>query len=202
MCQPGYVPTPGKVSATCLDTGHWTNLLQCELPLLLLHGGTATPHQQVELLAFHNTSQVTSHGTGPGHTSVTCPCQKCLDMEIAEVPAVYKSLHNMVYQDADQSVLICNGLSEDSEATCHQWTVGNSSWQLHSYPNKPSGLQDTMCRINTDDWFQDRGECHLRDKGRYAAQMVHLAGSSHRTLAVSSSKFARLGARSVRQATS
>ena len=110
--------------------------------------------------------------------------QQC-QVEIADVPAQYKTLHNMVFvhSDTDPALIVCNGLNERSEAECHQWSVGNSSWQIHSYPNKPTSLQQALCRINTDDWLKDREECDLNGKGRYAGQMVHLAVGRQRNVA-------------------
>ena len=99
---------------------------------------------------------------------------------MAEVPAEYSSLHNLLYLP-DQTVLVCNGLSESSQATCHQWQVGNSSWQFHSFPNQPHHLLLSMCGRHSS---YDPRDCKLINKGRYAAQLVHRGGQSGDSLVI------------------
>ena len=94
---------------------------------------------------------------------------------MAEVPTDYSSLHNLLYLP-DQTVLVCNGLSERPQASCHQWSPANSSWQLHSAPNKPQQLLLSLCGHSRLGY--EPGECKLVDKGRYAAQMVQQSGDT------------------------
>ena len=60
VCDPGYIQTPGLGSSTCGEAGVWSNSLECEVPLLLVHGGTVRPHTQPEILAFHAMTEVKS----------------------------------------------------------------------------------------------------------------------------------------------
>ena len=92
---------------------------------------------------------------------------------MAEVPPQYSSLHNLLYLPDQRVLLVCNGLSEGSQASCHQWRPGNSSWQFHSHPNKPHYLLQSMCGRRSGYGSQD---CQLISKGRYAAQLVHRGG--------------------------
>ena len=58
MCEPGYIQSPGRGSSTCGEGGEWSGPLECEVPLLLVHGGTAGPHSQPEVLAFQAMTEV------------------------------------------------------------------------------------------------------------------------------------------------
>ena len=109
--------------------------------------------------------------------------QACSEISVAEVPAQYSSLHTLLYLP-DQRVLVCNGLSEASQASqasCHQWQPGNSTWQFHSAPNKPHFLLQSMCGLRSG--YNSR-DCKLINKGRYAAQLVHRGGQSGDTLII------------------
>ena len=40
VCNSGYIATPGNDKAVCQEGGVWSNELQCEIPLLVISGGT------------------------------------------------------------------------------------------------------------------------------------------------------------------
>ena len=52
--------TPGKGEATCENEGSWDVALQCEVPLLVVYGGTVDGNQAgdsgVEVVSFHNST--------------------------------------------------------------------------------------------------------------------------------------------------
>ena len=58
LCYPGYIQSPGLGSSTCGEGGVWSNSLECEVPLLLVHGGTVRPQAEPEILAFQPMTEV------------------------------------------------------------------------------------------------------------------------------------------------
>jgi len=154
LCNPGYIATPGKTHTTCNDGGFWSAEMQCEIPLLLVSGG-ATDQGDVtsELVSFF-------------------PSKGC-DLSIPDMPRSRK-MHNIVYRPGEPGfVLACNGMTDDSLASCDAFDIKSSSWTHHSYPNKASEMINTLCDTSSMPPFQCK-DSPDRKKGRYAAQTIRV----------------------------
>jgi len=158
-CNTGFIATPGKDTTTCKKDGFWTQDLQCEIPLVLVSGGTIDQTNKgdssVEALSFYPS-------TG---CEVTIP-----DMPGAD--GAHRTLHNLVYMPSDR-VLACNGMTSKEEASCHVWDAKKNKWKHHSYPNKGNEFGST-CDWNPNDY--DCKKNYERKKGRYAAEAMHVGG--------------------------
>eukprot|EP00092_Neocalanus_flemingeri_P008993 GFUD01009677.1.p1 GENE.GFUD01009677.1~~GFUD01009677.1.p1 ORF type:complete len:515 (+),score=81.44 GFUD01009677.1:118-1662(+) len=164
VCNPGYIATPSKDVTHCKEDGFWTVDLQCEIPLVLLSGGVVDQSNNgdsgVELLSFYPTT-----------TSGGC------DRNIADMPLAAgspRSFHNLIYVPP-QRVLACNGMTSEHEATCDALTLeNNSTWKHHSYPNKPSSSEASMCSSGKTRGSFSNYDCKYIEKGRYGAQSLHV----------------------------
>eukprot|EP00092_Neocalanus_flemingeri_P098524 GFUD01125649.1.p1 GENE.GFUD01125649.1~~GFUD01125649.1.p1 ORF type:complete len:469 (+),score=91.01 GFUD01125649.1:119-1525(+) len=162
VCNPGYIGTPGKVVTSCKEDGFWTDDLQCEIPLLLVSGGTVDQtnngNSGVELLSFY-------------------PSNGC-EMKITDMPLAGgspRTLHNLVYVPPRQ-VLACNGMTTKNEASCDSWSLNNNTWKNHSYPNKGNRLTEMSCGLQYESIMcKDNKD---RKKGRYAAESLHVGGET------------------------
>ena len=155
ICNPGYIATPGKDVTSCQEDGFWTEELQCEIPLVLVSGGTVgqgdSGDSGLELLSFYPSSG----------------CEQVIaDMPLAE--GSHRSLHNLVYVPP-MRVLACNGMSSKNEATCDALDIANNTWAHHSYPNK--GYLDSFCDLNSGMPHACSGNPD-RKKGRYASEIL------------------------------
>ena len=110
-CNPGYVPTPGKESTYCQVGGTWNKVIQCELPLLIISGGTVGQDNQgdssVEAISLYPS-------TG---CDINLP-----NMLLAEKS--HRSLHNLIYLTDRRELLACYGLTGQKEATCDKLEAG------------------------------------------------------------------------------
>jgi len=163
VCNPGYIATPGMAVTQCQENGFWTKELQCEIPLVMVAGGAEDEGGSgVELISLY-------------------PSTGC-DKDIAEMPLIEgapRSLHNLVYVPPE-SVLACNGMTTNNQATCDALDISHNSWKHHSYPNKGDSMSDAFCDISSTNDFKN----HMckdnpdRKKGRYAAVGVHVGGET------------------------
>merc|ERR1712013_176911 len=169
VCDPGYIATPGKGSSSCITGGVWSAELNCEIPLLLISGGTVDTsnngYSGVEAISVY-----TSTGC-----DVTLP-----DMPLAD--GSHRSLHNLIYVYPNK-LLACNGLTAQKEATCDFLTLSDkqSQWKHHSYPNE---YRTISRHVNCDKkWERELyvDTCKKNDepkkerkKGVYAAQYVEI----------------------------
>jgi len=163
VCNPGFIATPDKDVTRCKKDGFWTVDMQCEIPLVLVSGGTVDQSNDgdssVELLSFY-------------------PSKGC-DRNISDMPLAggsSRSLHNLVYVPPQQ-VLACNGMTSENEATCDEWSVGNNNWTHHSYPNKANSMEDRLCDTSSMPPLTCKNNKD-RKKGRYAAQSLHVGGET------------------------
>jgi len=157
ICDAGYIETPGKSAATCREGGVWSSELQCEVPLVLISGGSEeSDESDMELLSFY-------------------PSTGC-DISLSEPPFVDgkpRSLHNLLYVPP-QNVLACNGMSGENVATCEQLNITSNTWKHHSKPNKGSAAFDALCDIDSSVMSY---RCKLnpeKGKGRYAAEALYI----------------------------
>ena len=154
LCNPGYIPTPGKDHTRCKKGGFWSAEMQCEIPLLLVSGG-ATDQGDVtsELISFF-------------------PSKGC-DLSMPDMPRP-RNMHNIVYQAGSPGkVLACNGMTDNILASCDVLDLRTSNWTHHSYPNKARAMVDSFCDTSVSPPY----ECRLspdRKKGRYAAQTMRV----------------------------
>jgi len=163
LCAPSY--RASATSVTCEKGGRtWSSELRCDkdVPLLVVSGGSDST--RVEVINFHN-------GTG-------------CDLNIPDIPKTQhgevRLMHNMFYFPGSPfKLLVCNGLSQSSKASCDSWTYGESQWKHHSYPNIDAGsesndqlkaLADMSRRMNMGtNAYYDKAMYHLSRSGRYAA---------------------------------
>ena len=169
VCDPGYIATPGKGSSSCITGGVWSAELNCEIPLLLISGGTVDTsnngYSGVEAISVY-----TSTGC-----DVTLP-----DMPLAD--GSHRSLHNLIYVYPNK-LLACNGLTAQKEATCDFLTLSDkqSQWKHHSYPNEYRTIsRHVNCdkkwerELYVDTCKKNDEQKKERKKGVYAAQYVEI----------------------------
>ena len=103
-------------------SGRWSQEMKCEIPLLLVSGGTVDSSNDgdsvVEVISFHQ--------------STGC------DISLPDMPLAggsHRTLHNLVYVPP-WTVLACNGLTNRKEAKCNGLDLRNTNntWGHHSYP--------------------------------------------------------------------
>ena len=148
--------------------------MKCEIPLLLVSGGTVDSSNDgdsvVEVISFHQ--------------STGC------DISLPDMPLAggsHRTLHNLVYVPP-WTVLACNGLTNQKEATCDGLDLRNTNntWGHHSYPNEAH--YDMMSDVYCSDEYsrrQYRERCDKgtrmereRKKGVYAAQSVNVGATT------------------------
>ena len=134
VCNPGYIATPGKDDTSCKEDGFWTVDLQCEIPLVIVSGGTVDQtnggDSGVELISFY-------------------PSKGC-DRNIADMPLAggsSRTLHSLVFVPP-QRVLACNGMTSKNEATCDALNVRDNTWKHQSYPNKGDPFTSAFCDMD------------------------------------------------------
>jgi len=174
VCDPGYIETPGKGSTQCKEGGNWSVEMSCEIPLLLVAGGSVDQGKEgdstVEVISFY-------------------PSTGC-NVKIPDMPLAggsHRTLHNLVY--SNNQVLVCNGMVTKKEATCDALEIQNANltWSLHSYTNKEyySYMDDSFCgtKFSTE---MHSIECKKLDqtrknmqRGLYAAQALHVGGRTY-----------------------
>jgi len=160
VCDTGYIATPGKEVTHCKEGGYWSVDLQCEIPLVLVSGGTvdqsSNGDSSMELLSLY-------------------PSSGC-ERNFADMPS-RRSLHNLVYLSPEK-VLACNGMMTKNVATCDALDMKTNKWSQHSHPNKAGGsFIDSGCDKGgfSSSLCRDSPE---RKKGRYAAESLHVAGQT------------------------
>ena len=147
--------------------------LECEIPLLLISGGTVGPSNTgssgVEVVSVYPS-------TG---CDVTIP-----DMPMQE--GSHRSLHNLLFV-YPQTLLACNGLISQEEATCDALNLKDlHTWAHHSFPNerKHNSMADFYCgdgygRRTYKELCAKEDQLKIeRKKGVYAAQTVRLGKQS------------------------
>ena len=79
-------------------------------------------------------------------------------------------MHNMFYFPGSPfKLLVCNGLSQTSKASCDSWTYGESKWKHHSYPNVDERYASNERMKSMLGSSYDEGIYHMGNSGRYAA---------------------------------
>jgi len=165
VCDPGYIATPGKDSTTCKKDGFWTLDMQCEIPLVLVSGGivdqTNTGDSSVEVLSFYPTSGC----------NINIP-----DMPLAH--GSHRTLHNLLYLPPHR-VVACNGMTSKEEATCDVWDVKKNTWKHHTYPNKGSKGEESICSWRDQSFSSVCESNYERAKGRYASEALYVRGDAY-----------------------
>jgi len=171
-CSPGYIATPGKRLTKCRTGGVWSAKLRCEIPLLLISGGT-----------------VDTRNTGySGVESVTVHPSTGCDIKLPDMPLAgesHRSLHNLIYVSPNK-LLACNGLTSEEEASCDSLDLFDLSneWIHHSYPNQylnslhPINCKNKLTReLNKDTCDKQEEQEKEKKKGVYAAQSVNVGNN-------------------------
>lgn len=158
LCNPGYIATPGKTTTSCKENGFWTIEMQCEIPLLLVSGGS------------ENQGDVTSD------LMSLVPSTGC-DRSLPDMPRSRK-MHNLVYLPGKPgSILACNGMTDEILASCDVFSFSSYTWSAHSYPNKAITLFDSLCETSSSPPLQCK-DSPDRKKGRYASQTLHIGDTT------------------------
>ena len=101
ICNPGYIPTPGKSSSSCSTGGVWSVELKCEIPLLLISGGTVD----------------TANSGYSGFEAISVHPSTGCDLKIPDMPLAsgsHRSLHNLIYVYPNK-LLVCNSLTAEKK---------------------------------------------------------------------------------------
>jgi len=120
-CTTGYIHTPGKEQTYCQKGGIWGNSLECEIPLLIVSGGSIG----------NNDSSVE---TVPLHPGSGC------DIKIPNMPLMHnthRSLHNLLYvPETEPKLLACNGFHNKTGSVCDVLNLKKvgQGWTRHSTP--------------------------------------------------------------------
>jgi len=166
ICNPGFVPSPGKEKTYCKDDGSFTVELQCEIPLLMISGGNVGSNDEtdstVELVSLYP-----SHGCDANVTSMPEKNQQG------------RRFHNLLYVD-QKKTLACNGFMSESLATCDSWNSKDNTWRGNGGPNRGYPDDERVCDgASGSRYFDYSKKCPpMRNKGRYGAQAVQVAGYS------------------------
>jgi len=163
-CDPGYIATPGKDTTNCKKDGFWTRDMQCEIPLVVVSGGSvdqaSTGDSSVEVLSLY-------------------PSTGC-DINIPNMPLAdgsHRSLHNLLYLPMKKRMVACNGLTNTAQATCDIWDVKNNTWKQHTFPNKGNEIEESACKWGMGGSVIDcKGD---RLKGRYASEARFVGGKAY-----------------------
>jgi len=132
VCDIGYISTPGNHTTRCLEGGFWSNQLNCEIPLVLVSGGTVdsadTTTASLELVS-------------------PLPSQGCDSYFFPNLPGNpnERKLHNLMYMSPNnKKIVACNGLSPHPKTTCVSWTPGDASWKEDYEPSGSGGGDSTL----------------------------------------------------------
>jgi len=167
ICNSGYIATPSQSVTECLESGWWSTQLQCEVPLVVVAGGQVGDDMvdsSIEVIDFNNNT--TCHLNIP---------------DMPERDGKPRNLHSLIYNPRTSELLVCNGLSDASKATCDSWNMTDteSSWTGHSFPNKGDKFEESADRMaETYAHFNAYGPLSRkpmnpdRKKGRYAAEVL------------------------------
>ena len=160
-CNPGYLPSPGKDTATCKDDGFWSMEMECEIPLVIISGG------------------LIDQGSGDSSMEVISlyPSQGC-DKKLSSMPlvdGVNRTLHNLLYLPKYGRILACNGLTDHHRASCDELSLKTNGWMRSSYPHQGRDAEMQICS------WSDSSSCDHpdKDKGRYAAQGAVIEGKAY-----------------------
>jgi len=168
ICNPGWIPTPGKQFAWCQEGGEWNTVLKCELPVLVVAGGVDKSMDE----DVRNSVEVISVLPGEGCDNLRIP-----DMLSGNG---LRSLHNLAYSPGGNlgktELLVCNSISEAGNPTCDSWSPGMEAWlPNHSSPHMEDSIRELLklsfSKSDRKKMGGDESSC-----GRYASSSLTISG--------------------------